>query len=105
MAEHTIDWTGASGTKYKYWIYPLGQSFKAESGNYCIAKETSPGRWTPIYFGETSDLSERFDNHHKAACFRQNGATHIHAHLSGNKNDRLSEEADLIKHWNPTCNG
>lgn len=27
-----IMWSGLSGKKYKYWIYPIGSSFKKEPG-------------------------------------------------------------------------
>lgn len=102
----TIEWTGASGRTYKHWIYKLPPNFKAEPGNYVFAREVSPGRWAPVYIGETADLSERFDAHHKAECIRRNGATHIHAHLnSKGKAARQAEEADLIARWKPSCNG
>lgn len=101
----TIIWTGASGKEYQYWIYPLNTKLDQKPGNYCVARESQPGRFIPLYFGETADLSERFDNHHKAPCFARNGATHVHAHLNASQDARLTEEADLIKRWNPTCNG
>jgi len=106
MAEAiTIFWDGKSGKEYQYRIYEIGQSFKQVPGNYCFAKELEPHNWTPIYFGETSDLSERFDNHHKMPCIRREGATHIHTHASNaNKETRLAEEADLVEKWHPKCN-
>ena len=100
----TIQWPGASGETYKYWIYSAGASLKAEGGNYIFARETSPGQFTPVYIGETSDLSERFDDHHKADCINSAGATHIHAHLNSKKQNRLNEEGDLIAQWKPSCN-
>lgn len=101
----TILWQGRSGTNYKYWIYPINHSLKAEPGNYVFAKEVSPGRWRPIYIGQTENLDERLDDHHKAGCIQAHGATHIHAHLNGSKKARLDEEQDLIARWNPVCNG
>ena len=108
MAEApTIEWPGKSGQTYKYWIYKYGQhNFDAVAGNYCFAKETNPGYWSPIYFGETEDLSERFDYHHKIDCIKRNGATHIHAHKSSSdKKARCEEETDLVQKWAPICNG
>ncbi len=58
----TIDWPGKSGNAYHYWIYPLPAAFEADPGNYVFARETKPARWTPIYVGETGDLSERFEH-------------------------------------------
>jgi len=105
MAETpTINWSGKSGTNYKYWIYEIGNKFKEEAGNYIFAKETKPGYWKPVYIGQTVNLDERLENHEKETCAKRNGATHIHAHLNSKKEDRLSEEKDLIQKWQPTCN-
>ena len=102
----TILWEGKSGKTYKYWIYPFGQTFSVAPGNYIFAKQTGPNPWIPIYIGETSDLSERFDNHHAMPCIKRNGATHIHVHRNDDgEKVRRAEEADLIAKWNPACNG
>ena len=103
--ERTILWEGESGKEYKYWIFKIGHPLKQIPGNYCFAKETKPKTWTPIYFGETEDLSERFDNHHKMPCIKREGATHIHAHESNaDKKVRCAEEADLVAKRQPPCN-
>ena len=101
----TILWPGESGLKYKYSIHSIEANFPEKAGNYIFAKETSPGSWKPIYIGQTKNLNERLENHEKEACAKRSGATHIHAHLNPNQSDRLSEETDLIRHWNPVCNG
>ena len=103
-ATQTVDWPGASGKKYRYWIHDLPPNFKAVAGNYIFAKLNAQGRWEPVYIGHTGDLSERFDNHHAMPCIRRNNATHIHAHTSGGEADRLAEEADLLANFNPPCN-
>lgn len=101
----TIDWPGASGKTYTYYIYPWDADLAAKAGNYCFAKEVSPGKWTPLYFGQTGNFEDRFDGHHKWDCAEKRGATHIHAHLNARESDRLAEESDLVKKWNPPCNG
>ena len=83
----------------------MGAPLKAVGGNYIFAKETSPKNWVPVYIGQTGDLSERFDNHHKMDCAKRNGATHIHAHTTKSKAARLDEETDLVRKWDPVCNG
>jgi hypothetical protein len=104
--EETIDWAGKSGAIYRYWIYPFWPTYYAKAGNYIFAKQTSPGYWLPIYIGETGDLSERFDNHHKLANAKRAGATHIHSHVNaGGAQARRDEESDLVARWNPPCNG
>lgn len=101
----TIMWLGQSGEEYKYWIYPIGFSFKKEPGNYIFAKETKPNSWSPRYIGQTKNLDERLGDHEKEVCAKRHGATHIHAHLtSGGESIRKAEERDLILRWQPPCN-
>jgi hypothetical protein len=100
-----INWIGKSGKKYQYLIYPLPPNFKAVAGNYIFTKQNGSGNWVAVYVGQTEDLSERFDDHHKMPCIKRNSATHIHAHTNSNKNDRLDEESDLIENYSPPCNG
>ena len=105
MDKPIINWPGKSGRIYTYYIYPIGSSFRATGGNYIFAKETSPSHWSPVYVGQTVNLGERFDEHHKMFCIRQQGGTHIHVHLNDIESVRLGEESDLIEKWNPPCNG
>lgn len=105
MAEQTIKWPGQSGEEYLYHIYEIGRQMEPVPGNYIFARKTEAGKFVPIYIGETADISERFDNHHKMPCIRENGATHICTHKSSaNDKERQAEEADLIAHWDPVCN-
>lgn len=106
MPERTITWEGTPGKKYKYWIHDIDyDKFDTVPANYIFTKETETGTHKPIYIGETEDISERFDYHHKIDCIRRNGATHIHAHKSSNdKETRCLEESDLIDKWKPICN-
>jgi hypothetical protein len=105
MAEKIIMWPGASGKEYKYWIFPMNTSFNDEPGNYIFAKETSPGKWSPIYIGETDSLKDRLSNHEKMPCVNRYGGTHIHVHTnSSDEKVRRAEESDLIAKWSPPCN-
>ena len=106
MATPDIEWEGESGKRYGYWIYPIGTSFRDEPGNYIYAKEVQPGRWRPLYVGQTSSLAARLADHEKEACATRNGATHVHAHMTvGGETKRRQEEVDLIRKWTPVCNG
>lgn len=101
----TIVWVGKSGVQYTYWIYPIRAPLAAKGGNYIFSKQGQDGLWYPLYIGQTGNLSERFDDHHKAARIIGAGATHIHARLNAEKTARLAEESDLVSHWRPSCNG
>ena len=101
----SCEWPGASGMSYSYEIYPIGTSFYALPGNYILAKESSPARWTAVYIGQTSNLSERFDGHHRMPCILTNGATHIHVRQNhAGAQARQFEESDIIQRWHPVCN-
>ena len=103
----TVEWEGKSGTKYTYWISPLGTTMKAEPGNYIFAHEGPPNNFEPVYIGETGDLNDRLNvkPHEKMPCIQENGATHIHTHVSPNEEvTRKAEETDLIERWNTPCN-
>ena len=106
MAEHgTITFKGKSGEGYKYWIYDLSDTHAAVPANYIFVKETKPNSFRPIYIGETEDISDRFDNHHKMPCIKRNGASHLCAHKSSaDKKVRCAEEADLVANYSPICN-
>jgi hypothetical protein len=100
-----IEWPGKSGKTYTYRVYEFGTMFKQTPGNYIFAGETKPDTLSPIYIGQTGDLSERFDNHHKMPCIRREGATNICVHGSSeNEETRQAEEGDLIDQWKPVCN-
>jgi len=105
MSEPQIYWEGKSSRKYGYWIHPIGASFKDAPGNYIYAKESSPGRWSPLYIGETSSLKDRLADHEREECATRNGATHVQAHTSSESESvRKVEESDLIVRWEPVCN-
>ena len=100
----TIDWKGKSGNSYRYWIHRIGTAFRDSPGNYIYAKEVQPGRWSPLYIGQTKRLETRLASHEKEQEARRSGATHIHAHSSGAEAERTAEELDLCRAWKPSCN-
>lgn len=87
---------GASGAAYAYEVHSFGTGFRAVPGSRIFAKRDHSGRRGATYVGETSDLSERFDAHHKMPC--------IHA-ASSDGAARRREESDLIALLRPGCNG
>jgi hypothetical protein len=96
MANEII-WNGASGTGYRYAVYPRHpQGIPAKTlGNYIYTKVVN-NVWVPIYVGQ-GDLSERVTkNHHRITCIDSKGATHVHMHLNPKEADRLAEERDLL---------
>ena len=99
--QHT--WIGASGTRYQYRVYPADHDFPAVPANYFFVALANK-KWHPVYVGQTSDLSERFESHHRRLCIDRR-ATHIHIHRNDVEQARLYEEADIIRKHQPPCNG
>ena len=104
----TLTLTGASGTEYTFNVYPYGTEFKEMGAVYYISKRTEKadggGTHTRIYIGQTGDLSERFDDHHKESCFKKHNANCHSIHQESNENTRLKIEKDLIDAYEPPCN-
>ena len=91
---------GRSGTTYNFDLYPLGTAFKALPGVYVILQTTNP-----IYVGQTGDLSERFDNHHKASEIARYRADRIGVLVERSAERRLAIEQDLRSAYNWPANG
>ncbi len=97
-----IHWSGKSGKKYSYYIYPIDTPQQEKSGNYIYAYESSPQKWTPLYIGHSSNLNT--PNPEKEEDAIHFGATHIHTHLNPDENLQREEEMDLVFLYKPTCN-
>lgn len=96
MAEPELYWTGASGTKYGYWVKKLPFSCdQGQNGNYIFSKLVNKV-WIPVYIGQ-GDINDRVSDrtHYNAAVSK--GATHVHVHTNATERDRTSEEQDLLR--------
>ena len=108
----TYIWEGRSGAVYHYTVARItyggsGKSSGLDSvaGNYIFARESGRG-YEALYVGQTSDLSERINDHEEWDCVQSRGVTHIHYHRNdGGERMRRDEETDLIRRWRPPCNG
>lgn len=61
----SVNWKGASGRQYAFFIYGLPYSFKTgQNGNYIYTKVVN-NVWVPIYIGQ-GNLVDRvdIDNYH-----------------------------------------
>ena len=97
---------GASGTTYPLTLYPWGTPFQRFGAVYLVLRQLENSNYRILYVGETADMGERFDDHHKEPCFRRNGRSHIGV-LSEEppKPRRLAIEQDLITAYGTPCNG
>ena len=100
-----ISCPGQSGSVYQYTAYPIDTAFPPAPGNYIYAQLSEDGQWIPLYIAQTRDMHQRLEGHEKLQDATENGATHIHVHLSTTgQAARCSEEHDLVNQWHPTCN-
>ncbi len=104
----TMIYHSPSGVPYKFTTYAWGTNFEAIAVVYVVTRRTQKqdGRWSHsvIYVGETADLSERFDDHHKAACIAQYYPNCICIQRESSQRARLLKEADLVARYKPPCN-
>ena len=100
-----VNWPGQSGKEYPYEIFPIDASFRPMPANYIYAKQSEDGNWVPLYIAQTRDIHQRLEGHEKLQDALEQGATHIHVHLSTTgQAARCTEEQDLIHLWHPVCN-
>ena len=109
MAElGTLNIAGASGTTYQFTAYSLGTVFSAISAVYLITKHSSnpggSGSYSHVYVGETFDLSQRFNNHHKMGCFKKHNANCVCVHPEVNHSSRLEKGDDIRQAGTFPCN-
>jgi excinuclease UvrABC nuclease subunit len=101
--EGKVSVVGASGRSYEFMVYPWGQAFNPVGGVYLVLKRKI-GNYEILYIGQTRDLSERFDDHHKQGCFDRNDRTHIGVLVVSTEQERLAIERDLLGHYKTACN-
>jgi hypothetical protein len=100
-----VNWPGKSGTQYPFEIHEINEGFPALPGTYIYAGQSEDGQWVPIYIAQTRDLHQRLEGHVSVTDAINQGATHIHVHLSSTgQAARCSEEHDLVSLWHPVCN-
>lgn len=82
-----------------------------KAGVYKIAVELKNGKKRVIYLGQASNLEERLLDHLQSSepneCLKNNVSKYkVHCAWAevSKQTDRDTEEAELIKHYDPECN-
>ena len=104
VKQATITLIGISGRRYDFEVFPWNTRFNSVGAVYCVLRRRPEGNFDILYIGQTGDLSERFDDHHKQSCFDRNGKTHLGVHAEPNEARRLAIEADLLGKYKTPCN-
>jgi len=99
---------GASGQAYGFKVYALGTRFRKLSGVFVITNRSNSAngghRHTPLYVGQTGDLSQPLAEHRKANAFREHGANCVCLLSDASETSRLAKKQDLIAAFRPVCN-
>jgi hypothetical protein len=100
----TTTMTGDSGEAYEFEVYALDAKLDAVGTVYAVTRKEGK-RHVPLYFGQTGDMSNRLNGHHKSECFDEKEADFLCVHRDDDRDSRLKKELDLIIRYHPTCNG
>ena len=81
------------------------------SGVYAIMTQSSPNRYTVIYFGESSNFNERINSsHEKYDCWKSKSGSKwgiyfgLHVMPNSTVEQRRRLESRLIQNLSPSCN-
>ncbi|OGQ97556.1 MAG: hypothetical protein A2521_10230 [Deltaproteobacteria bacterium RIFOXYD12_FULL_57_12] len=104
--EEIVTVIGSSGQKYEFAVFRWGQAFNPVGGVYLVLRKRIGIISTHdiLYIGQTGDLSERFDDHHKQGCFDRNARTHIGVRVENLEAARLAIERDRLGNYKTACN-
>ncbi len=99
---------GKSGKAYGFSVYPLRTRIRKIAGLYVIANrshdDSSGHQHKVLYVGQTEDLSQPFERHHKAQEFDRCGANCICLHADDSEDSRIEKERDLVASMCPALN-
>ena len=99
---------GRSGQAYRFKVYPLGTKLRRLGAIYVVTNrrrnELGKYRHVALYVGQTEDLSQPFDQHHKAVEFKRHGANSICLQSDDSEDSRVVKQRDLVAALRPACN-
>ena len=104
----SITFEGQSGTRYGFRAYTFDHPLRRVGAVYAVLHSVpKPGGgyvMNPLYFGQTGDITVRFEGHHRQQCFQRNDSNSIAFHVDEDEVSRRAKETDLIRRWDPQCN-
>jgi hypothetical protein len=92
-----IDLHGASGTKYRFRLWPPGAGHLPMGGNYAFVRETPGGGFVMLAAAAIDDLSLTRSMHGAAATAL--GATHLFTRLNVSRAIRTAEAEDIAAYY------
>jgi len=105
---------GISGKQYIFDLFSfddfseLKNAFLAKPAVYLFTRRSSTMDGFShdlVYLGETENLAQRFENHHKEQCIMAHHANCIGLHgVTSDDKERLLIEADILSAYDFPCN-
>src|SRR6266404_4926680 len=75
----SVTFEGQSGNQYAFRAYTFDHPLRRVGAVYTVLHSVpKPGGgyvMNPLYFGQTGDITERFEGHHRQQCFQRNAST------------------------------
>lgn len=105
---NSAHFSGKSGQKYDFYVYPIDQPLQKVGAVYVITRRYKNNRGGVshhiLYIGDTQNLSMVLADHPKRACFLSKNANCIGSHIDEDSQSRAVKRDDLIQQHNPACN-
>jgi hypothetical protein len=105
-----ITFSGKSGEKYYFQVWPLETKFKSVAAVYFITKRVHDNNTyrraghEEIYIGQTGNLADPFATQSPLDCFRKHGANCVCVYPATSEQHRIAVEQDLIAAHRTLCN-
>jgi hypothetical protein len=104
----TLDFTGISGHRYTFNVYPLLRAQKGKEAVYVVTRRTVKADTSVdhdlIYIGSSQNLQEEFEHHDLKDCFEKEGANCLCVYWEERTETREKIEDDLLNQYHPPCN-
>lgn len=94
-----VDLTGASGTLYRFRVWPEGGAHPPIAGNYIVLREDASGGVKVLLAGITSDLSQAASECRKALA--KDPDARLYTRLNVARAVRGAEHEDIVAAYNP----
>jgi len=104
----TLDFTGISGHKYTFNVYPKNRVHKEKEAVYVVTHRTIKADASVdhnvLFIGETDNVKSAFDSHPKSEAFDREIANCICVYWEDHKETRSKICKDLKNFYHPPCN-
>jgi hypothetical protein len=110
-ARGSITFTGKSGQKYQFQIWPLETRFNHVPAVFMITKRVFSDRTyrrmashEVVFIGQTENLEAPLAPPLHLDRFARKGANCVCVYVSANEDERMTATQDLVAGNNPSCN-